>query len=1083
MKSLSLRIILVIALLGLLGIEGHAEGTKELERFPADGKSVCKLMLSYNLGDERIPFALVGCAAEYRLNIRINNHTAENIYFGFGDAVSYFDTTNIVQNVQYQLKDPAGNIVTGYSLKNIPDGSGDPGYIRYRGNANNGPNINNSNPSGYTPLILDPQLNGDYILEFSFTDDEFEFKYFDVTVATGTTPLPGRLWSKSWQLSSGSVYSDESYSNALFYIYTNDSIVTRFDCNGLAGGLWTIYSNEWGTSVTGSWSERRRSTPGNSTVRPQHMIFINEPDEALFPSGITGQMLGAEALPHVCDTVISFAAEVSKAGNIEVMLDLPPLNATGYGPEDVQLGYHVNPGYNTLSPPWDGRNGFGQPLSNGTMIEATITFLNGLTNIPLYDVEDNPNGFKVDLVRPAITGITKLKLFWDDTQLPYGSGIAQNVIDGCIYSGTGQVSGCHDWRFISFGGLGEINTVNSWWFLSSDAPITIPITLEFLPRQGTVTGPPNICAGQLATFMTTEIPYVQQYVWEIKGPGFSYTQTINAPETSLTYQFTPDMQAGYYTVSVKGRNLECGDGASAFITSYLYDQDPPPIQTSSANCLNSVVEYHIPGNYISVDWDVKHGQLVGSDKVNPVRIKWNAVGFDTITVYSTNADCGTRLSVLPIEVFPLAKVNFDISTEATSCPGLPLTFTDQSTVAIGNIAGHDWVWGDGFADSGNDFNISHVYHNSGNHPVELRITTSNGCVSDTTKFVTIIPPPVAGFSAFHNCIDQAVELTDQTSGEAISTWNWNFNNAPVTTSNTTTNKPFARYHSTGEFDITLIVSNEYGCFDTIAKQVTIHQLPVADYLYEIPCQGTYNTFTDNSTLADTLITYYEWNASPSSVMIPNIHENPAEIYLNESSDYSVKLKIMDGYGCLDSITKVIDTKPQPAGNFIYTDNYNKTQGLMQFENLTTGAIEYYWNFGNSDTSIAENPMTKYNLEAEYPITLIATSIDGCKDTLVKFYYYMPGLWVPNGFTPNNDGLNDIFRPATERTTLDPYLLQVFNRWGQCIFTTYDTSVGWDGTFEGRECDPGMYAYVMKYREGKIDSRKTIIKKGQITLIR
>lgn len=1083
MKSLSLQILLGLPLFVLLfsSIEGSCEGTKQLERFPTDRKSVCKLMLSNNLGEERIPFALVGCAAEYRLNIRISNHNTENIYIGFGNAVSYFDTNYIVHSVRYQIKDPAGNNVSGFSLRDIPDAPGEPGYIQYRGSANSGPNINNTNPSGYTPLVLDPQLNGDYFIEFSFSNEEFEFNYFDVTVASGTTPLPGRLWSKSWQLSSGSVYAYESYSNALFYIYTNDSIVTRFDCNGLAGGLWTIYSNEWGTSVTGSWSDRRRSTPGNSTVRPQHMIFLNEPDEALFPSGITGRMLGAEALPHVCDTVISFAATVSKAGNIEVMLDLPPLNASGYGPEDVQLGYHVNPGYNILSPPWDGRNGYGQPLSNGTVIEATVTFLNGLTNIPLYDVEDNPNGFKVDLIRPAITGVNKLKLFWDDTQLPYGSGQAQNVIDGCIYSGTGQVSGCHQWSFNN-SDLGEMNTVNSWWFLSSDAPITIPITLEFLPRQGSISGPPNICAGQLATFETIQIPYVQQYVWEIKGPGFYYTQTINAPETEFSYQFTPDMQDGYYTVSVKGRNLECGDGAFTNFTSYLYDQDPPPIQTSSVNCLNSVVEYHIPGSYISVDWDVKHGQLVGSDKVNPVRIKWTSVGLDTISVFSTNADCGTRLSVLAVEVFPLAVVDFDVSA-ATSCPGLPITFTDQSTVTTGNISGHDWEWGDGNTDTGNDFNINHVYNTAGNFPVELTITTSQGCVSDTMKQVTIIPPPVAEFNAFHNCVEQAMELTDHSTGESIASWDWNFHNAPVTTSNTFTSQPLARYHTTGNFDITLIVSNVYGCYDTIVKQVKVHPLPVADFNYDIPCQGTYNTFTDNSLIADTTITNYEWKVSPSSGIIYDYQNYLSEIYLTDESDYSVGLKIMDGFGCIDSITKVIDTKPQPVNDFNYTDNFNKTQGLLQFYNYTTGAHEYYWDFGNSDTSDAENPMTKYNLEAEYPITLISTSIDGCHDTLVKFYYYMPGLWVPNGFTPNYDGLNDIFRPATERTTLDPYLLQVFNRWGQCIFSTTDTSVGWDGTFEGRECDPGMYAYVLKYREGKIDSRKTIVKKGQITLIR
>lgn len=104
-------------------------------------------------------------------------------------------------------------------------------------------------------------------------------------------------------------------------------------------------------------------------------------------------MIDFEILPSDCDTVITFRTNVSKGGNIEVTIDVPPYNPISPGPEDVQLGYNVSSGQNTLLPAWNGKNALGIPVPNGTAVEAHIRFLNGLSNIPLLDVEDNPNGF------------------------------------------------------------------------------------------------------------------------------------------------------------------------------------------------------------------------------------------------------------------------------------------------------------------------------------------------------------------------------------------------------------------------------------------------------------------------------------------------------------------------------------------------------------------------------------------------------------------------------------------------------------------------------------------------------------------
>jgi gliding motility-associated-like protein len=1072
--------ILITVIFIMLSINLWAEGTKQLEPKPTDPNSFCKVMLSKSIYNHRIPFALMNCPSDYRLNIRINDFSNEKIYIGFGTAINYYDTVQVIGDVYYQLKDPAGNVVPGHSLQLVPV-SGQPGFIQTRGQANAGPDINNSNPSGYLPIEIDPSMNGDYFIEFRLDCEEFQFKYFDITVTNESTVVPGRLWSKSWQLSSGILTSD-NHSDALFYIYTNDSIVTKFDCNSLKGGVWTIYSNEWGCSTTGEWRDRRKSSLGNASLRPEHMLFLNEPDLVLFPSGTIGQMISAELI-NLCDTVLYFGVTVNKRGTIILLLDLPPINEPIAGPEDIEQTFQVNSGYNILDPPWNGNNAFGEPILNNTEIVATLIFINGLTNLPLFDVEENPKGFKVDIVRPDPgTGSTKLNLFWDDSRLPYGSGVPVNVIDGCLYTGVEPFSGCHNWVYEDVS-MGDGNTVNTWWFLPGTDSIKIPIILQFQPRLGMISGPGGICKDQLASFKTTPILNAQQYVWEINGNGFSYNIVKNAPDTIFSFLFDQGMAEGYYTVSVRGRNSECGDGEPVQFLLYLFGETSPPIHSSGAICSTSILEFTVPGSYYNFNWSVGQGNINGSNQVNPVQISWGSPGIDTIMVSFTSADCGDRLSILPVQILPLPDADFHTSDFSIACSGLPVTFTDETTVSQGLVTLKTWTWGDGGSDTTHQLTIDHSFGVIGDFQVTLRAMTSYGCAAETTKPVTIIPYPQADFSYFRSCIQQPVILTDLSTGRDIDKWSWDFDSTPAITGNTNTQKPSATFNSFGTFPVTLVVENKYRCRDTVTKAITIYDVPKAMYDYETPCEGSGNSFFSNSLEADTSITEYNWKVLDNNILLNIYLNDPANIYLPEAKEYQVRLNIMDAYGCVDSVTKTINTIPKPSGSFTFTDYYNTTYGWLLFENTTSGALSYQWFFGDSDSSSLTNPDVKFNLEANYPLTLISYSQEGCPDTLVKWYYYLPGLSMPNAFTPDNDGLNDTFRPVTERTTLDPYLLMIFDRWGKNVYTSNVPEQGWDGTMNGKPCVQGTYAYILKFRKSNLEVNEIVIRQGSVLLIR
>jgi gliding motility-associated-like protein len=94
----------------------------------------------------------------------------------------------------------------------------------------------------------------------------------------------------------------------------------------------------------------------------------------------------------------------------------------------------------------------------------------------------------------------------------------------------------------------------------------------------------------------------------------------------------------------------------------------------------------------------------------------------------------------------------------------------------------------------------------------------------------------------------------------------------------------------------------------------------------------------------------------------------------------------------------------------------------------------------------------------------------------------PYIWVPNSFSPNGDGLNDVFKPQAQK--IRDYELTVYNRWGERVFQSAKVSEGWDGTFEGKQAQPGVYLYQIVYKlrneEGTIRLKT---KEGTVQLIR
>jgi hypothetical protein len=515
------RIVPVVLMFLLVIIQpAFGEGTKQLE--PTDPATTpdrrTRLIFDETVSQHRTPFATINCAERYRLNIYISNPSTEKIYFGFNDDD---------EAMYYQVKDPDGIVVAGFTLTPVP--AAGPGYIATWAQAFAGPKIGTVNPTGYDPKILTPTKTGNYYIEFAPNQTGGDFTgqdmlYIDISVAQDANIINGRLWSKAWQLSDdASGDAVKSYPSKLF-IYSDDGIVTSLNMNEWNGGTYTVYCNQWGVKNTGNWAIDRMSTsswPGNDL--PQYKIFLNDPDINAFPTGELGNICEASTQTY-CNGNVDILAQVTKPGTLTINLDISP---AGTGPEDVVLNGEVDGSaacdiWNTIT--WNGMDGLGNPVQSGTAVTIKIHYLNGLTNLPLWDVEDNTSGLKVNIIRPMPSLLsTKLPVFWDDDNLTGGT---INSVDGCIYPTSLTISGCHNWMDQNE------NMINTWWYFSDELP---EMNVAVMRNPQADFGYNNNCSGTTTQFTDLSlVPGGYPVAWHWDFGLFGDTSNLQNPSYTFT---------------------------------------------------------------------------------------------------------------------------------------------------------------------------------------------------------------------------------------------------------------------------------------------------------------------------------------------------------------------------------------------------------------------------------------------------------------------------------------------------------------------------------------------------------------------
>ena len=181
------------------------------------------------------------------------------------------------------------------------------------------------------------------------------------------------------------------------------------------------------------------------------------------------------------------------------------------------------------------------------------------------------------------------------------------------------------------------------------------------------------------------------------------------------------------------------------------------------------------------------------------------------------------------------------------------------------------------------------------------------------------------------------------------------------------------------------------------------------------------------------------------------------------------MQVTSPYGCKDDTTQLVEviTPPLPAAKFSQsTQLVSIFNSEVSFSNSSINSVRYRWSFGDGQSSSEDNPSHIFDKVGTNKIKLIAYNIANCYDEYETNLEVAP-FYIPNAFSPNDDGKNDVFFDGTPILNVTSFDMQIFNRWGQNIYTTDSFFRPWDGYMSNGDPSPeGLYTYKIKINSVK-----------------
>ena len=402
-------------------------------------------------------------------------------------------------------------------------------------------------------------------------------------------------------------------------------------------------------------------------------------------------------------------------------------------------------------------------------------------------------------------------------------------------------------------------------------------------------------------------------------------------------------------------------------------------------------------------------------------------GIYTMVLHPPTGQTGAPVSATLI-VNPLPTVT---ATATDVCPG------QNSTITGAGASTYSWSTGN----TGNPITVSPIATTT----YTVTGTSAQGCTNTATVTVNVYENPIITVSPSMICSGQQAIASSPTGV----TYHW-----CCSMGDTAIINPII--DSTTIYTIT--VTDTHGCFSV--DTVVVNPDAIIEATGDEICIG------ELAHVSATGGVNYIWSNGMQT----------ATISVNPTFTTIYQVTGTNQYGCSGTSSSTVTVYPKPIADFtVPSDVVTLDAPELNPTDHSTGATSWYWNFGDvissTNTSIVQNPTHTYTAVGKYDVWLIVTSEHGCMDsTSMVIQVESPySFYIPSAFTPDKDGLNEVFKPVGRGLNPNEYTMMIFDRWGRLVFKTNTPYAAWDGYVSvGVRAPHGVYAYRFFVRdlEGK-----------------
>jgi gliding motility-associated-like protein len=568
----------------------------------------------------------------------------------------------------------------------------------------------------------------------------------------------------------------------------------------------------------------------------------------------------------------------------------------------------------------------------------------------------------------------------------------------------------------------------------------IPVTVRPRPTL-TVSGPTSICPGASALLKTSTALSGGIYIW---SPNNETTQDITvSPAETTTYSV-------YYTIN------GCQSNTANHTVSVL--QAPAVSVNSIGICkgLSATLTATTSSTGGTFSWNTTPVNTNQSITVEP------SVTTNYSVTYTSKENCKSIPAIGTVRVTETPTIDLK---DVQVCKGESATLT-----ATPSVPGGTFLWSPS-ATVGETYSFLPTESST----VSV-VYTIDGCSTPSKSAlvnVLVIPPPdLKDITICDNTDGTLTAVPMQPGG----TYLWS-------TGETTSS---IKVLPNPPYEYSVVYSID-GCKSLPAfAKVTVDTRPTISFDANIlkgcsPLNVEFVNTTVNS--KNCLWDFGDGNQSSDCNMISNVYQKPG--------CYDVSLKSESINGCSNTLTlsKMICVHPNPKSEFkLSTYVIGEGNNTVYFENISEGAVDYFWNYGDEtfDNSIftPDSHTYKILMNREFIVSLKAISEFGCIDSSFQVIKVSENivLYIPNTFIPDGDGVNDVWVPIIGAGLIqDSYLLEIYNRWGELVFSTNNYLQGWDGTYKGKKASCGIYSYKIKLRDTKTMVNKNFV--GHVNLLK